>query len=211
MAKEKCSRSRAERVDRAAGNSAADRRYLMPRMTSMSNSRIFLRKVLRLRPEQLRRPDLVAARRRQGQQDQRPLDLAQHPVVEPGGRQGVLVRGEIVARDAVRPRRASPSFCRHRRQLAGRHRLGQLRLDRRRRRSPPANRAPRGGGSGSPARAHCRASDSAFSRSIAACIERLAPASPRRRPARGNGATSAGMSSLRSRSGGRRIGTTLRR
>src|SRR3712207_4192468 len=33
-------------------------------------------------PEQLGRPDLVAARRRQGKLQERPLDLAQDPVVE---------------------------------------------------------------------------------------------------------------------------------
>src|SRR5687767_2555596 len=44
--------------------------------------------------EQGRGADLVAARRRQGEVDQGPLDLAQHAVVDAGGRQPVAVGRE---------------------------------------------------------------------------------------------------------------------
>jgi len=41
-------------------------------------------------------PDLIAASGAKGLNDQRSLDLAQHPIVEPGRRQAPLVGGEVV-------------------------------------------------------------------------------------------------------------------
>src|SRR6185369_84442 len=40
-------------------------------------------------------PHLVAARGREGQLDERPLDFFKHPIVEPGRRQAVGLVGEI--------------------------------------------------------------------------------------------------------------------
>src|SRR5687768_3351439 len=54
-----------------------------------------LAKRVAIEPQQLRRADLVAARCRQGQLQQGPLDLAQHPVIEAGRRHAVAVAGEI--------------------------------------------------------------------------------------------------------------------
>src|SRR5689334_18449070 len=45
--------------------------------------------------------ELVAAGGPQAQQDQRPLDLAQHPVIEPSRRQTALMRGKIVLEVAL--------------------------------------------------------------------------------------------------------------
>src|SRR5262249_46768644 len=45
--------------------------------------------------KQMRRPDLIAAGGPEGVYDQRSLDLAQHSIVEPGGRQSDLVSGGI--------------------------------------------------------------------------------------------------------------------
>ena len=56
----------------------------------------------------MRRPNLVAAGGAKGQHDQRALDLAQHPIVEPGRRQSSLVRGKITF-DVASDGPASPS------------------------------------------------------------------------------------------------------
>ena len=56
----------------------------------MSNSRIFLRSVLRLRPSRCAALIWLPRVAPRVSDDQRPLDLAQHPVVEPGGRQAAL-------------------------------------------------------------------------------------------------------------------------
>src|SRR5262249_41036683 len=60
----------------------------------------------------MRRPDLIAAGGPEGVYDQRPLDLAQHSIVEPGGRQAALVGGEIVL--DVTSYRSSEPFPAHR-------------------------------------------------------------------------------------------------
>ena len=83
--------------------------YFRPRTTWMSNSRIFLRRVLRLRPSScaaLIWLPRVAPRR---QQDQRPLDLAQHPVVEPGRPASRPYARRNSRGDGARPRPPSPS------------------------------------------------------------------------------------------------------
>ena len=67
----------------------------------MSRSRIFLRSVLRLTPEQVGGPDLVAAGRRQRRRQQRILDLAQDAVIEAGRRQLVAEAREIARQMAL--------------------------------------------------------------------------------------------------------------
>ena len=85
-----------------------------PRITWMSRSRIFLRSVLRLTPEQLRGLDLVAAGRGERRADQRIFDLPEDAVIEAGRRQALAEALEIGRRGAARPsrrasRRSSPS------------------------------------------------------------------------------------------------------
>src|SRR5215469_5336268 len=51
--------------------------------------------------EELRRPQLVAPGGAEGELDERPFDLAQHAIIEPGGRQVALMGVEIVAQVAL--------------------------------------------------------------------------------------------------------------
>src|SRR5690606_406616 len=48
-------------------------------------------------PQELGGAKLVALGRQKGEFDQRPFDFAQNAVIEPSGRQGVVVRIEIIA------------------------------------------------------------------------------------------------------------------
>src|SRR5260370_42109495 len=76
----------------------------------------------------MRGPDLVAAGRPEGQQDQRPLYFADHPVVEPGGWQTAFVRGEITL-DVALDRRCKPLSARSLRGITRRRRVAELGLD----------------------------------------------------------------------------------
>src|SRR5260370_20936423 len=76
----------------------------------------------------MRGPDLVAAGRPEGQQDQRPLYFADHPVVEPGGWQTAFVRGEITL-DVALARRGKPASARSLRGITRRGRVAELGLD----------------------------------------------------------------------------------
>ena len=55
--------------------------------------------------------DLVAAGRPERRHDERPLDLAQHPIVEAGGRLRAPVRREIIG-DVAFDRRREPLAAR---------------------------------------------------------------------------------------------------
>ena len=80
-------------------------RQPLVRITWISRSRIFLRSVLRLSPEQVGGADLVAAGRRERRRQQRIFDLAQDAVIEAGRRQTVVEAREIARQMCARPQR----------------------------------------------------------------------------------------------------------
>ena len=135
--------------------------HISPRTTGNIQVADLLAQRVAVEAEHRRGLDLVAAGRRQGKADQRPLHLGDHPVVDIGRRHAAVVRGEEVA-DVPLDR------ARQRLRPGRRRRLRRLAVPLRPapRRSAPrrwsrAGRAPRAGASGSPARAHCPARHSA--------------------------------------------------
>src|SRR6185312_13735884 len=78
--------------------------------------------------QELGRFELVAPGGTEAQQDERPLDLAQYAVIEPGGRQAALMRGKIVLEMALGGTAKPLIGCRLGRNRRGR-RLGELGLD----------------------------------------------------------------------------------
>ena len=73
-------------------------------------------------------PDLVAAGRPERQNDQRPLHLAQYPVIQPRCRQPSLMRGEVTLNVALN-RRRKPFPARSFGRISGRRRVAQFGLD----------------------------------------------------------------------------------
>ena len=163
--------------------------------------------------EEFRGLQLIAASRGERQLDQRPFDLPEHPVVEAAGRQFVLVGGEVIPQvplDAVAQRSALNRCRRAARRWRSRPAPPPARRGSPRRRWFPGCRAPPAGGPGSPARARCPARCGCAGRPWRPRPASWSAGLPTR-PGRKKWRTSSGMSSVRSRSGGRRIGTTLRR
>src|SRR6516165_6544598 len=78
--------------------------------------------------EQMGGPDLITAGGAEGLDNQWPLNLAKHPIVEPSRRHAPLVGGEVVF-DMTFDRAREPLRARHFERIVSHRRVGEFRLD----------------------------------------------------------------------------------
>ena len=132
--------------------------YLTPRTTSISNSRSFLRNVLRFNPKSSRGSNLIAPGCRERKLQQRALNLSQHTVVKSGGRNPVTVSREVPTKvpfDGL-AQQLSPIGRKFGKTSLGKFRFNHVEAD-----GFLRDRVRLACGSGFRARAHCHARDAA--------------------------------------------------